>query len=209
MRCPLCKSVLTEAYCQSDTLFFFHCRNCYLVFKHPDHLPSAEIEKERYLLHENDVTDEGYRNFVTPLVNLILKRESIDKTGLDFGAGPGPVVSTLLTEKGYSLTLYDPFFYPEKNFLTASYDFIVCCEVIEHFHDPDREFELLRKLLKKDGTLYCMTELHPAKGDFKNWYYQRDPTHVVFYSEKNIDWIKKNYDFSKVTINDRLIVFEA
>ena len=78
---------------------------------------------------------------------------------------------------------------------SAVNDFIICCEVIEHFHSPSSEFALLRKLLKPGGSLLCMTHLLPKKTAFRNWYYKNDPTHVIFYSEENIQWIKSNFNF--------------
>lgn len=209
MPCPLCKSDLTKDYCKSNDVLFLHCANCGLVFKHSNYFPSKENEKERYLLHQNDVTDKQYQKFVSPIVEIIKKQKSLLSKGLDFGAGSGPVITKLLRDSGYSISLYDPFFYPNKNVLSTSYDFIICCEVMEHFRNPNKEFELLRKLLKPNGSLYCMTQLIPKEIDFKDWYYQRDPTHLVFYTEQNIEWIKKNFGFSRVTINNRLIVFET
>jgi hypothetical protein len=209
MLCPLCKSDSTKEYCRSDNVLFLGCSNCGLVFKHSKFFPTLETEKARYLLHENDVADEQYQEFVSPIVDLIKKQKTTKSNGLDFGAGPGPVITKLLQDSGYTISLYDPFFYPNKDVLATSYDFIICCEVMEHFRKPYKEFELLRKLLKPNGTLYCMTQLIPKETPFKDWYYQRDPTHLVFYTEQNIEWIKRNYGFSKVSINNRLIVFEA
>jgi SAM-dependent methyltransferase len=209
MLCPLCKSDLTNEYCKSDEVLFLHCDNCGLVFKHSNFFPSLEYEKKRYLLHQNDVEDKKYQKFVSPIVEIIKKQKSPKSKGLDFGAGPGPVITKLLCDNGYSVSLYDPFFYPDKSVLTTSYDFIICCEVMEHFRHPSSEFKLLRKLLKPKGTLYCMTQLIPKETAFENWYYQRDPTHLVFYSVQNIDWIKKQFGFSRVIIDNRLIIFET
>ena len=207
MPCPLCCNTRIKEYCKHAGILFLTCPTCELVFKDPSHFPSREKEKERYLLHENDVDDKNYQRFVAPVVNSILESESIKARGLDFGAGSGPVITKLLRDKSYSINLYDPFFYPDKKTLSSEYDFIVCCEVMEHFHNPSNEFDLLQKLLFPGGRLYCMTELLPEKEDFEAWYYKNDPTHVVFYSEKNLNWIKSNLGFTKIVVYGRLVIF--
>lgn len=190
-------------------IIYFQCAKCKSVFKHFENHPSLKVEKERYLLHDNDISNKGYQAFVQPIVQYILKSKPKTTIGLDFGAGTGPVITEILKAEGYNISLYDPFFYPEKEVLLNTYDFIICCEVIEHFHTPNSEFKLLRKLLRPGGSLICMTHLLPKEKDFKNWYYKNDPTHVIFYSEENIQWIKSKFKFSEVTIEDRLIVFET
>ncbi|GHC54312.1 methyltransferase [Ulvibacter litoralis] len=181
---------------------------CDLVFKHSSHFPSTEAEKKRYLQHQNDVNDTNYQDFVAPIVTRIFQQQPQTAIGLDFGAGPGPVIAKLLKDKGYSITLYDPFFYPEKESLHATYDFIICSEVMEHFSSPNKEFKLLRNLLKPNGKLYCMTQLLPKKENFGNWYYKNDSTHVVFYSERNLTWIKEHMDFSSLTVEGNVVVFK-
>ena len=40
-------------------------------------------------------------------------------------------------------------------------------------------------LVRPGGLLAVMTGFQPkGAGDFSNWHYRRDPTHVVFYAEK-------------------------
>ena len=192
----------------TGNVLFLECERCSLLFKSANFFPTAAKEKARYLLHENNVDDLNYQQFVSPIVNVITKEHSHDNKGLDFGAGTGPVIAKLLKDKGYNISLYDPFFHPDNSVLSEKYDFIICCEVMEHFHNPRKEFELLRKLLNPNGSLYCMTQLIPKKSDFKSWNYRNDPTHVVFYSEKSINWIKEHFGFSEVTVNNRLIVFK-
>lgn len=209
MSCPLCHSQSLKEYDATGIVIFLECNQCSLVFKSLEFFPSEAKERSRYQLHENDVNDIDYQRFVTPIVNAIVREHSPQETGLDFGAGTGPVIAKLLEDKDYSISLYDPFFHPDKSVLSTTYDFIICCEVMEHFHKPAKELELLRKLLTPKGSLYCMTQLLPKKSDFKNWNYRNDPTHVVFYSEENLNWIKEHFGFSEVTIENRLIVLKA
>lgn len=209
MLCPLCSSAHLNEFETVAGIIYLQCVICKSVLKHPSNYPSRDAEKKRYLLHNNDISDEGYKSFVQPIVQAILKAQPKAAVGLDFGAGTGPVIAQILKSEGYDISLYDPFFYRKKEVLNSTYDFIICCEVIEHFHNPATEFALLRKLLKPGGSLFCMTHLLTDKEDFKNWYYKNDPTHVIFYSKENIQWIKSNFLFSQVKIEDRLIVFET
>ena len=207
--CLLCHNKKTRQYHYSEKFSCFECDNCGSVYKDPTTFPDAAEEKERYLKHHNEVDDKGYKTFVSPISNYIHNNFNTSTIGLDFGAGTGPVISEMLSKYGYNLVLYDPFFHKNHNALKQSYDFIVCCEVIEHFHNPSKEFQLLRNLLKPGGSLLCMTELLPKKEHFANWYYKNDITHVIFYSDKNLQWIQNHFRFSKVNIDKRLIVLDT
>lgn len=201
--CPLCNG--------SAEMFFddmyFQCRTCSGIFLASQFYPTAEREKQRYEEHNNDVNDLGYQQFVSPITDAVLQDFSPMHSGLDFGSGTGPVTSKILQDHGYTIAQYDPFFanYPEV--LQGQYDYITCCEVIEHFHAPAQEFALLYELLKPGGSLYCMTFIYNNSIQFKNWVYKNDDTHVFFYQEPTLYWIQNNFGFSSLTIRDRLIKF--
>lgn len=202
--CPLCK-------CDSVSLFvddYYECNNCRGIFLSPDCYLSVEDEKGRYQEHNNDVDDEGYQKFVSPITDSILRDFNCENIGLDFGAGTGPVISKILHDNNYNILQYDPFFHDYKELLNKRYDYIACCEVIEHFHDPGKEFLLLKDLLNPNGRLYCMTHIYDHKIDFTNWYYRNDPTHVFIYTKETLKWIKDNYQFAEVYVKDRLVIFE-
>ena len=203
--CPLCLN--THVIQRKDVPDYYHCPICDLVYKAPYLLVSSETEKARYLTHNNDVDDLGYQQFVKPIVDAIKIEIPHHATGLDFGAGTGPVITKLLEDAGYSLNLYDPFFHTDRSVLELIYDYIVCCEVMEHFYYPRKEFELLSKLLRKGGQLFCMTHLIMDDTPFKTWHYRNDKTHVSFYSAKTIQWIKLHFGFASADVKNRLIVF--
>ncbi|WP_152512703.1 class I SAM-dependent methyltransferase [Haloplasma contractile] len=170
---------------------------------------TTDEEKKRYESHNNDVNDPRYQKFVSPIVDTVTSKYSTVSKGLDFGAGTGPVITKMLGDKGYDVALYDPFFWNNEERLKTTYDFIVCCEVIEHFHSPWKEFKLLRSLLKDGGTLYLKTDIYTDDTDFKRWYYKNDPTHVFFYHPKAFEWIKEQFGFSTLKIEDRLITLSV
>lgn len=161
-----------------------------------------------YKQHNNDVTDVRYQNFVSPIIAAVKNFYSTDSLGLDFGAGTGPVVSKILDDNGYTIKQYDPLFHNDTNVLKLKYDYIVCCEVIEHFHYPRKEFDLLKKLLKPKGHLYCMTHLYSREIDFSNWYYKNDNTHVFIYQPETLMKIKDIYNFFSLTKEGRLATFK-
>jgi len=205
--CPLCQEATSQQLEFSPQ--FYACSNCGSVFRHPDYLLPSEHEKERYLLHQNDVEDQGYQAFVSPLVTAVCQSFSPNTIGLDFGAGPAPVAAKLLGNKNYELKFWDPFFHPDTSVLQTTYDFIICCEVMEHFYDPLKEFRVMKSVLNAGGKIFCMTDLLPKMASFKDWYYKNDKTHVLFYSEENLKWIQETVGFSEMTIENRLIVFSV
>ena len=50
-------------------------------------------------------------------------------SGLDFGAGPGPALAAMMSEDGFDVAIYDPFFQPDAEALQRKYDFITCTAV--------------------------------------------------------------------------------
>ena len=166
-----------------------------------------ENEEKHYRFHNNDVNDKGYQNFVSPITSAILADFTNTDSGLDFGAGTGSAISKVLQDNGFQIVQYDPFFHNHPELLKTQYNYIACCEVVEHFHHPAKEFELLKKLLLPNGKLYIMTHLYEPVVDFTTWYYKNDHTHVFMYQQETMEWIAKTFGFSSVEIKTRLIIF--
>jgi hypothetical protein len=61
-------------------------------------------------------------------------------------------------------------------------------------------------MLEENGILAIMTSFLSNIEDFENWYYRRDPTHVVFYSQETFKVIARQRKW-KYWIEDRNIVF--
>ena len=191
--CPLC-------LCEGGTLFFtsrqknlerdyFHCESCDLVFVPTEFHVSAFAARERYLTHDNDPDNVDYRRFLSRLWDELRAHLPEGARGLDYGAGPGPALAAMIEEDGYSAALYDPLFHPDETVLADTYDFITCTETIEHFATPRADFLQLHRLLVPGGRLGIMTDMLEDKGGFADWYYHRDPTHVVFYTRRTFRWI--------------------
>lgn len=204
MNCPLCEQKGAQ-YSNDD---FFNCQNCHGIFRNKKNLLSPQEEKTRYEKHNNDINDKSYQKFVSPIVSYVFQNYTKDNRGLDFGSGNGPVISKLLTDKKYTIKQYDPFFDDRPHLLAQTYDYVIACEVIEHFRNPQKEFYQLKNMLHKNGVLICMTELFSEKTDFHDWYYKNDPTHIFFYQKKTIDFIAKHFGFRSFEIDKKLIVFK-
>ncbi len=207
MKCVLCNTDCKKTLKYQQKIFY-RCLACGAIFLSPRFYISQNEEAERYSFHENDVNDVGYQKFVSPITNKIQQDFKTPGKGLDFGCGRGPVATFQLQKKGYKINLFDPYFENHPEVLEEKYDFIICCEVMEHFHKPKKEFQQLYKLLNPCGRLYCKTSLLPENISFENWYYKNDPTHVFFYSEKTLRWISSNLGFKKLEVYKDLIVFE-
>ncbi|MDA0671532.1 MAG: class I SAM-dependent methyltransferase [Bacteroidetes bacterium] len=174
---------------------------------------SRTQEYEHYAKHENDIHDPAYRDFVAPCTSFVKAHIPKDRKGLDYGAGPGPVISAVLQEAGYSMVEYDPFFNPNDQVLEDSYDFVVCSEVAEHFHDVRGEFErLCQRVLPASevedgrGYLLLMTRLWSQEIDFEHWHYRRDPTHVFIYHRDTMQWIAHWLDLELVSCESQFTV---
>jgi hypothetical protein len=185
---------------------YYHCKECDLRFLSPHLRLNALEEKARYQEHNNDIHDPRYQGFVSPLISHVLKKIPPPSLGLDFGAGPGPVVFHLLSQHGFQMDKYDPFFFPEEECLQRKYYFICASEVIEHFFKPREEFIRLKSLLQKGGFLALMTSLYDDSIDFESWYYRRDPTHACFYSKKTFQWIEKYFSFSQLDFPTKNVI---
>lgn len=186
--CTLC-SERSDYYTQDRRRAYYRCSRCKLIFADPLSHLTRDAEKHLYDQHENDPTDESYRQFLQQLANPLLVQLAKGLRGLDYGCGPGPTLSVMLEEAGMNVALYDPFYVPDRSVLQHSYDFVTCTEVAEHFHDPARDWQRLASLVRPGGWLGVMTRMFNGREDFRQWYYKNDPTHVSFYHPTTIRWL--------------------
>jgi len=185
--CRVCLGENPELFYQEGKLVYWSCPGCGAIFMDEAGLPDAHEERRRYLEHNNDPADPGYRRFLNRLAEPLLQKVPGRSLGLDYGCGPGPALAMMFREAGHHMELYDPFFHPDKKVLEQKYGFIACSETAEHFHRPYQEFSRLHKMLCSGGWLGIMTCFFLPGQDFKSWYYRRDPTHVVFYKPRTFE----------------------
>ncbi len=204
MNCTLCGSTLIK----KKDAYYYDCDICKAIVKDEIYYLIADEEKARYETHNNDVNDIRYQNFTSPITNYVIENFLPEHKGLDFGSGTGPVISSMLMKKNYDIIQYDPFFAPDQNVLNNRFDYIVSCEVFEHFYNPKTEIDRLTSLLKKNGMLLIMTMLYNDQIDFKTWHYRKDPTHVFIYRKETVEYIANEKKLEIVILTDRFIVLK-
>ena len=189
MICNICRSNAASSFNTLDSKTYWSCNVCGCKYLDKLYFIDPVEEEQRYLEHNNNIKDNEYRAFLSRLSDPLKEKISLGSNGLDFGCGTGPALADMLTQDGFKIELYDPFFFPNKGVLSKQYDFITCTETVEHFCDPFKEFNILNDLLKPGGWLGVMTSFLTSDEMFESWYYRRDPTHVSFYCEKTFQVI--------------------
>lgn len=207
MACRLCGGSASSFHSDRKR-FYFRCGTCAYVFADESGLPTPDQARRRYDLHRNDPEDPGYRAFLSRLTVPLLARLKTGASGLDFGCGPGPAVSALLQEAGYSVADYDPIYRPDPALLEARYDFVTCTETAEHFIRPLEDWEKMFSLLKPGGLLAVMTQLLDG-ADFGSWHYKEDITHSGFYSKATVEWLARRFRARCDMLPDSVFFFET
>ncbi|HWV15414.1 MAG TPA: class I SAM-dependent methyltransferase [Cellvibrio sp.] len=189
--CPLCGCARVNAFFQDNTRLYYQCEQCELVFVPPHFYLSACDEKAQYDLHQNN-DEPHYRQFLQRVYAPLILRLEAGARGLDFGCGPGPVLATMFAERGHSMALFDPFYFPDTSVLQQQYDFITATEVFEHLQQPRQVIQTLWPCLRAGGTLALMTKLVLSPELFSRWHYKTDPTHIIFFSRSTFVWLAEN-----------------
>jgi len=141
------------------------------------------------------------------VVDPLVRNVPPSATGLNFGSGPSPVLSDLLREKGLNVSDYDPLYAPGAVLNPGTYEFIACCETVEHFRDPERDWKVMAQLLVPGGCLAVKTYLYGSDTEFSAWRYANDETHICFYSERTMSWIAADTGLNVVEGPANLTVF--
>ncbi len=202
MKCRICGSSV-KIIDAVEKHIYYHCDNCDLIFMDSAFYVTSEEEKIRYTKHNNTIENEGYVNMFLKFINKAVKPYIKEGSALDFGCGPGPVLSALLNKDDFVTDVYDPYFYPEKIYLNKSYDLITCTEVIEHISEPLKTFDFFYKYLKIGGILTFMTLFHSGVESFENWWYKNDSTHICFYSLKTFKYLETHTNFKIIFKDDK------
>ena len=190
MNCPLCKSSDLRLFFKGEGREYHHCKVCDLVSVADSFLVTSKEEKAKYDNHNNTPLDLGYCNFLDRLLTPLQKEIKVGEKGLDFGSGPGPTLSKLMSDRGFDMDIYDIFYHDERKVFDKEYDFITSTEVIEHLKDPLFEIQRLWSCLKNGGVLGLMTAFRVE--EFDDWYYKRDLTHIRFFTPKSFEWLASN-----------------
>ena len=208
--CPICSSdkMLLWMHPRRKTVYYC-CSKCEAIVMDSMFYPTHDIELEKYLEHENELSNQGYVNFLENFIDAAVKPHLSEGYILDVGSGPNPVLAHLLKNRGYQVDIYDPFFHQNLD-ENKHYDMVTATEVVEHFHHPMDSFQWMIDRIKPGGFLSIMTLFHHNDmNHFQEWFYQRDPTHVIFYRPKTLMIIAERFDLVFVEHNDyRYAVFK-
>jgi len=181
---------------------------CEFVFV-PSAFHLSEVdEKSRYDQHNNDPNDTDYRRFLSQVAKPLLERLPKQAKGLDFGCGPGPTLSVMFEEQGYTVDLFDKFYAQNDAVFHCKYDFIIATEVVEHLSQPAFELSRLCDMLNPSGVLGVMTEMLSDSVSFTDWYYKNDPSHIGFFSRKTFLYLAKLWQLKLTIVSDRVVIFE-
>lgn len=205
MSCPLCHAS-SRPFASGEGRAYRLCGVCRLIFVPRAHFLATGDEVRRYLEHNNSLDNPGYVAMFDKKLDLLPTACPGVKTVLDYGCGYEPVLKALLKRRGYLADVYDENFFSDPP-PRPSYDLVISTETFEHFKSPAREMENILALIRPGGFLAVMTRFYPTSGDapdradFERWYYKRDPTHIVFYSEKTFSWMADHFGLGIVYNN--------
>jgi len=190
---------------------YWHCKTCDLVFLDPALRFDPTDEKKHYSLHQNSIHDTKYcaflKKLITPLLTKVEEVSGKESRGLDYGSGPEPVLAQLVRHAGYRMDIFDPFFADDRTVLSRTYDFVSCCEVVEHMYDPHAGFSQLDAVLKSGGVLGVMTGMIPSWSMFAAWHYPKESTHVCFYSLQTMSWLGRFFKWRLVSVENNVTIF--
>lgn len=204
MTCPLCESQ-SNFFLASSNREYWQCAVCRLISVPEKFFIPKEDEVEHYLKHENNLESEGYVQMFNEKIQIVKTVCQKVQTVLDYGCGYEPVLKTLLKNQGFTVTGYDPNFFPQLD-SNATFDLIISTETFEHFKTPGKEITSLLNSLRTKGYLAIMTRLTHGQDQpesFRRWYYQRDPTHIAFYGTDTFSWIARHHQMEILFNNEK------
>lgn len=202
MKCLLCSNPAEPRpwAVARDGREYFRCVKCQLVWLSPAQRLFSEAEQNRYFEHRNNPQDLAYLEYLSRLANPVCALISPGARGSDYGAGPAEGMRALLEPRGYSITPYDPYFFPHADLSPGRYDFVLCNEALEHFHDPAAELARIDSIVAKGGVIGFSSGLVINKERFLNWNYRNDPTHVIFFTEETVRWAGQRFAWEILSV---------
>ena len=205
--CTVCKNNKIEFFLNIENLDYWQCKLCKATMLSPIHHISSNKEKKHYLKHNNEIDDTRYRDFLTNLIEPLKDKICVNDIGLDYGCGYAPALADILKKDGFNIELYDPFFFKNENIFFRKFNFITCSEVVEHFFKPYEEFNKIDGLPAGKSWFAVMTSFMTEDYLFKNWYYRRDPTHVVVYKKITFKVIANQRNWELTFPSKNLVFF--
>lgn len=160
-------------------------------------------------------------------IMLLIKRHKLRKL-LDVGCGSGKLVH-FFNKKGYIAKGCDPTNSAIKAalrinkkesiikasaatlpFENNSFDIITAISVIEHLTQREAEqfFAQAQRVLRSNGFIFIVTPNFASPWRFiqgKKWFGYSDPTHITFYTPKNLTALLQKYGFRNIQLQFKTI----
>lgn len=210
MKCHICSEECREFTVEKKRWRrrYHSCPRCEYIFMDEEDLLSGAEELARYEEHNNSVEDEGYREYFKRFIEYSMEGVDMEAQILDYGSGPQPVLASVMEELGFTnVDIYDKYFTEGSLDSEKKYSVITSTEVVEHIYRPMEVFRELAGKLLPGGRLIIMTAFHPRNDDeFGKWWYINDPTHVVFYTIKTLEYIGEQLGLVMEKNNNKNIV---
>ena len=206
--CKICSQEAVSFFDEGMQVETYWCEECHFCFKDEKSIISLEAEQKVYEQHENSIENAGYvamfRDFI---MKTITPHKDEIQNILEFGSGPTPVLSQILTQDGFNVHSYDKFFAPQKIYKNKVYDLITSTEVIEHIAEPHELFDFFNQHLRSGGYLALMTQFLPQEREaYLKWWYRRDPTHLSFFTPKALQHLAQQHGFNLHYHDDKKVI---
>lgn len=233
VECPVCKSRSIKPFrtCKDFTVshetFSVHrCESCSLAITSP-RPDTADLGKyyqsEEYISHSGKSSGlmgpvyTTARNFALNWKARILSTHTKKGTALDFGCGTGEFLKTLKT-KGWNITGVEPSDVARQKAesithqkINASlselsnkqFDVISAWHVIEHVPDLNQVIAELKRLLKKDGTIFIAVPNYesPDAEKYKDLWAGYDvPRHLWHFSRNSMKQLLNSHGLAVIEI---------
>jgi len=231
--CPVCNGSTFQNFIKArdytttkEEFQIQRCTRCNFLFTNPR--PDAE-SIGKYYQSENYISHSGKSNFFGSIYriarryalrskyNLITQFQESAGTILDYGCGTGELLKYFL-EKNWKISGVEPSTYAREkaSILTgqkiyqsidpanqSAFDVITLWHVLEHIHNLNETIEVLKKILKPEGTLFIAVPNPSSKDSLhyqENWAGYDVPRHLWHFSRETIETLLRNHGLKIVAV---------
>ncbi|MDP3052560.1 MAG: class I SAM-dependent methyltransferase [bacterium] len=222
--CNICGNKNTHfVFNRPDGLGVFECQNCGLAFVNP--MPSKEnileIYKNQNIDFEtlkNKFYDQKKTGSNKSIIRRISKFKKISGSRiLDIGCGPGFLLYDLKKAgaKGTGLEISKALVsfgrkelgldiqegtLENSSLSLASFDIVVCSNLIEHLSDPIGFFSRLDRVLAPAGIVYFSTPNYDATKEYGNKWpgFYKDFEHIFYFNKRSLTYALSRLDLKPI-----------
>lgn len=219
--CPICgKKIIPIRIVKLSTIFhqkvadILQCPECDIAWTFPNPSIDGHYETNYEYVHQILKSEDGYRAFALPMVDLIEKLDKPSSKFLDIGCGLGYLVE-YASKKGFDSEGIDLNVHAVENAKQrglhvsnktidelieskSKYDIISMSHVLEHISYPIYTLKQIRELVNIDG--YLILSQTNYKGVFPRlfpqlWYGWQPHEHFWHFTPKTLSYMLQISDF--------------